>query len=120
MAASWVLTDIFRFPGGNKGAILIFFSAKAIVCHRLAFFPVPAACTGGKTDRTGLVVHQKGEKDRCVQETVVAPAEKEIIQRVDVVRERHCQRYLSQWPRQDKDELIRLVQRFAADFIRAT
>lgn len=43
-----------------------------------------------------------------------------MIQRVDVVRERHCQRFFSQWPRQDKDELIRLVQRFAADFIRAT
>ncbi|MCK8346424.1 hypothetical protein LXA52_17840, partial [Erwinia amylovora] len=44
-AASRVLTVINRLPNGNKEAMLIFFSAKAIVCYLPTYIgrPVPKA-----------------------------------------------------------------------------
>ena len=68
-----------------------------------------------KLDSLGLVERQGGVHDRRVREAVVTPKGKLMTDAVDAARERIARAIFANWETQDFEELVRLLQKFAAD-----
>ncbi|WP_438391976.1 MarR family winged helix-turn-helix transcriptional regulator [Caballeronia sp. DA-9] len=68
-----------------------------------------------KLESLGLVQRQEGAKDRRVREAIVTPKGKTMTDAVDVARERLGRVIFARWEEQDFEELVRLLQKFAAD-----
>lgn len=67
----------------------------------------------GKLESLALVERQKGETDRRVHKTVIAPKGKAMTDKVDAVRERNARAIFSTWEPQEVDDLVRLMRKFA-------
>ncbi len=68
-----------------------------------------------KLESLGLVERQGGVHDRRVREAVVTPKGKLMTDAVDAARERIARAIFANWETQDFEELVRLLQKFAAD-----
>ncbi len=68
-----------------------------------------------KLESLGLVERQGGVHDRRVREAVVTPKGKLMTDAVDAARERIARAIFANWEPQDFEELVRLLQKFAAD-----
>lgn len=68
-----------------------------------------------KLESLGLVERQGGVHDRRVREAVVTPKGKLMTDAVDAARERIARSIFANWETQDFEELVRLLQKFAAD-----
>lgn len=68
-----------------------------------------------KLESLGLVERQGGVHDRRVREAVVTPKGKLMTDAVDAARERIARAIFAKWEPQDFEELVRLLQKFAAD-----
>lgn len=68
-----------------------------------------------KLESLGLVQRQEGAEDRRVREAIVTPKGKTMTDAVDVARERIGRAIFAKWEKQDFAELVRLLQKFAAD-----
>ncbi len=68
-----------------------------------------------KLESLGLVLRQEGAQDRRVREALVTPKGKAMTNAVDTARERMGRAIFAQWDEQDVSELVRLMQKFAAD-----
>lgn len=68
-----------------------------------------------KLEALGLVRRRDGAADRRVREAVVMPAGKAMTDAVDAARERIGRAVFSTWEERDVAELVRLMQKFAAD-----
>jgi DNA-binding MarR family transcriptional regulator len=68
-----------------------------------------------KLESLGLVERQGGVHDRRVREAVVTPKGKLMTDAVDAARERIARSIFANWEPQDFEELVRLLQKFAAD-----
>ncbi|MEI4483211.1 MULTISPECIES: MarR family winged helix-turn-helix transcriptional regulator [unclassified Phyllobacterium] len=60
-----------------------------------------------------LVERRSGSADKRVREAVITPRGKEATDAVDVAREKMALSLFRDWPREDFDELIRLMRMFA-------
>lgn len=60
-----------------------------------------------------LVERRSGSTDKRVREAVITPRGKEAANAVDVAREKMALALFRDWPREDFDELIRLMRMFA-------
>ena len=68
-----------------------------------------------KLESLGLVHRQAGEADRRVTEASVTPKGQQMTDALDAARERMARRIFASWDAQDVADLVRLMQRFAAD-----
>ncbi|CAN7789359.1 MarR family winged helix-turn-helix transcriptional regulator [Caballeronia sp. LjRoot34] len=68
-----------------------------------------------KLERIGLVQRQEGAEDRRVREAVVTPKGRTMTDAVDAARERLGRAIFARWEERDFEELVRLLQKFAAD-----
>lgn len=68
-----------------------------------------------KLESLGLVQRQGGVLDRRVREAVVTPKGKAMTDKVDAARERIGREIFATWDERDFEELVRLMQKFAAD-----
>jgi DNA-binding MarR family transcriptional regulator len=68
-----------------------------------------------KLESLGLVERQGGAHDRRVREAVVTPKGKAMTDAVDAARERLARGIFDKWEPQDFEDLVRLLQKFAAD-----
>lgn len=68
-----------------------------------------------KLESLGLVQRQGGLQDRRVREAVVTPKGKAMTDKVDAARERIGREIFATWDERDFEELVRLMQKFAAD-----
>ena len=66
-----------------------------------------------KLESLGLVKRRENPDDRRVREAVISPKGKAMTARIDAARERIGQAIFSTWARQDLDDLVRLMRRFA-------
>jgi DNA-binding MarR family transcriptional regulator len=60
-----------------------------------------------------LVKRRSGSADKRVREAIITPRGKEATDAVDVAREKMALTLFRDWPREDFDELIRLMRMFA-------
>ncbi|MDH0867125.1 MarR family winged helix-turn-helix transcriptional regulator [Mitsuaria sp. GD03876] len=67
-----------------------------------------------KLESLGLVQRQEGATDRRVREAIVTPKGKRMTDAVDAARERIGRSIFSTWEERDFEELVRLMQKFAA------
>jgi len=67
-----------------------------------------------KLEELGLVERQAGKTDRRVREAVASPAGRAMIDRVDAARARIGRETLVGWDPAELDELVRLMEKFAA------
>lgn len=67
-----------------------------------------------KLDDLGLVARREGVADRRVRETIVTTKGKAMTDRIDAARERIGRSIFETWDRQDIDDLVRLMRKFAA------
>lgn len=68
-----------------------------------------------KLEDQGLVQRRTVAKDRRVREAIVTPKGKAMTDAVDAARERIGRAIFATWEEQDFAELVRLLQKFAAD-----
>lgn len=68
-----------------------------------------------KLESLGLVQRQEGVEDRRVLEAMVTPKGKVMTDAVDAARERMGRAIFAKWKERDVAELVRLMQKFAAD-----
>jgi DNA-binding MarR family transcriptional regulator len=68
-----------------------------------------------KLEELGLVRSQEGSEDRRAREAVVTSKGKKLTGSIDTARERIGRAIFSKWEEKDFAELVRLVQKFAAD-----
>jgi len=68
-----------------------------------------------KLESLGLVQRQEGVEDRRVREAMVTPKGKVMTDAVDAARERIGRAIFAKWSEKDVAELVRLMQKFAAD-----
>ena len=68
-----------------------------------------------KLENLGLVQRRTVAKDRRVREAIVTPKGKAMTDAVDAARERIGRAIFATWEEQDFAELVRLLQKFAAD-----
>ncbi|MES2533191.1 MAG: MarR family winged helix-turn-helix transcriptional regulator [Pseudomonadota bacterium] len=68
-----------------------------------------------KLESLGLVQRQGGAADRRVREAIVTPKGKVMTDAVDTARERIGRAIFAKWDERDFEELVRLLQKFAAD-----
>jgi len=68
-----------------------------------------------KLESLGLVRRQGGAQDRRVREAVVTPKGKAMTDAVDAARERIGRAIFAKWEERDFEDLVRLLQKFAAD-----
>ncbi|XAH25202.1 MarR family winged helix-turn-helix transcriptional regulator [Xylophilus sp. GW821-FHT01B05] len=68
-----------------------------------------------KLESLGLVLRQEGAEDRRVREAIVTAKGKAMTDAVDAARERIGRAIFANWEPQDVAELVRLLQKFAAD-----
>lgn len=68
-----------------------------------------------KLENLGLVRRRTVAKDRRVREAIVTPAGKAMTDAVDAARERIGRAIFATWEEQDFAQLVRLLQKFAAD-----
>lgn len=68
-----------------------------------------------KLESLGLVQRQEGIEDRRVREAIVTPKGKTMTDAVDAARERLGRAIFARWEKQDFEELVRLLQKFATD-----
>ena len=68
-----------------------------------------------KLESLGLVQRQEGAEDRRVREAIVTLKGKAMTDAVDAARERFGRAIFAKWEDQDFAELVRLLQKFAAD-----
>jgi DNA-binding MarR family transcriptional regulator len=68
-----------------------------------------------KLESLGLIQRQEGAEDRRVREAIVTPKGKVMTDAVDAARERLGRAIFAKWEERDFTELVRLLQRFAAD-----
>ncbi len=68
-----------------------------------------------KLESLGLVQRRTVAKDRRVREAIVTPKGKAMTDAVDAARERIGRAIFAKWEEQDFAELVRLLQKFAAD-----
>ncbi len=68
-----------------------------------------------KLESLGLVQSQEGAQDRRVREAIVTLKGKALTDRIDAARERIGRAIFSQWDKHDFAELVRLLEKFAAD-----
>jgi DNA-binding MarR family transcriptional regulator len=68
-----------------------------------------------KLESLGLVQRRGGAQDRRVREAVVTPEGKAMTDKVDAARERIGREIFATWDERDFEELVRLMQKFAAD-----
>lgn len=66
-----------------------------------------------KLQSIGLVKRRAGSDDRRVHEAVVTPEGKVMIEALDTAREQLARKFFSKWSKQDFEDLVRLVVRFA-------
>lgn len=68
-----------------------------------------------KLENLGLVQRRTVAKDRRVREAIVTPKGKAMTDAVDAARERIGRAIFATWEEQDFAQLVRLLQKFAAD-----
>lgn len=68
-----------------------------------------------KLESLGLINRQSGAQDRRVREAIVTPKGKTMTDAVDAARERIGRAIFARWEERDFEELVRLMQKFAAD-----
>ncbi len=68
-----------------------------------------------KLESLGLVSRQAGDHDRRVRHATVTPKGKVMTDAVDAARERMGRAIFASWEKQDVADLVRLMQKFAAD-----
>ena len=68
-----------------------------------------------KLESLGLVQRQEGAEDRRVREAIVTPKGKAMTDAVDAARERLGRAIFAKWEQRDFAELVRLLQKFAAE-----
>ena len=68
-----------------------------------------------KLESLGLVSRQAGDHDRRVRHAVITPKGKVMTDAVDAARERMGRAIFANWEKQDVADLVRLMQKFAAD-----
>ena len=68
-----------------------------------------------KLESLGLVSRQAGDHDRRVRHAVITPKGKVMTDAVDAARERMGREIFANWEKQDVADLVRLMQKFAAD-----
>ncbi|MBZ8133143.1 MarR family winged helix-turn-helix transcriptional regulator [Afifella sp. IM 167] len=68
-----------------------------------------------KLESLGLIERRGSAADRRVREAIVTPKGKAMIDLVDGARERMGRAIFASWDRQDIDDLVRLLRRFADD-----
>lgn len=68
-----------------------------------------------KLESLGLIHRQSGAQDRRVREAIVTPKGKTMTDAVDAARERIGRAIFARWDERDFEELVRLMQKFAAD-----
>ncbi len=71
-----------------------------------------------KLEALELVTRQEGARDRRVREAVVTPKGKAMTDAVDIARDRIGRAIFDTWEQKDVDDLVRLMQKFAADIER--
>jgi DNA-binding MarR family transcriptional regulator len=68
-----------------------------------------------KLESLGLVSRQAGDHDRRVRQAIVTPKGKVMTDAVDAARERIGRAIFANWEERDFTDLVRLMQKFAAD-----
>jgi DNA-binding MarR family transcriptional regulator len=68
-----------------------------------------------KLEAHGLVVRRAGAEDARVRQVAVTPKGQAMTDAVDAARDRLGKALFSHWQREDVDELVRLLQKFAGD-----
>lgn len=68
-----------------------------------------------RLESLGLVQRQGSAEDRRVREAIVTPKGKAMTDAVDAARERVGRAIFAKWEERDFEELVRLLQKFAAD-----
>jgi len=66
-----------------------------------------------KLEGLGLVKRQESAADRRVREAVISPKGKAMTVRIDAARERIGRTIFSTWAKEDIDDLVRLMRKFA-------
>lgn len=66
-----------------------------------------------KLESLGLVKRQENAADRRVREAVISPRGKAMTVRIDAARERIGRTIFGTWSKEDIDDLVRLMRRFA-------
>ena len=66
-----------------------------------------------KLESLGLVQRRASSLDRRVREAVISPKGKALTDRIDTARGRIGRTILEDWPRDDIDDLVRLMRKFA-------
>ena len=68
-----------------------------------------------KLESLGLVQRQEGARDRRVREAIITPKGKAMTDAIDAARERIGKAIFASWEERDVSDLVRLMQKFAAD-----
>jgi len=67
-----------------------------------------------RLEKMELVVRSGNPQDRRIREAVVSDKGKAMTEQLDVARERLGRQIVDQWPREELDELVRLMQKLVA------
>ncbi len=73
-----------------------------------------------KLEALGLVERRPGQTDRRVNEAVISPRGKAMTDALDATRERAAGKLFATWSDHDRDELVRLLRRFADNAMAAS
>ena len=68
-----------------------------------------------KMENLGLIIRQEGSKDRRIRTATITKHGKAIADRLGHARKKIARRIFEKWNKQDIDDFVRLMHRFASD-----